>query len=127
MSWRELGAAAVVLAVFVAFPPLLNQAPFPSFGYTDRLIRGLMGDPWRVTLYCALAALAVIRFLREPLAFLLICTNAAILCKAHTAWEKYAIPALVVLWYLKSRGEISGQVRVGWLGHGRTTPGAPGI
>lgn len=111
LSWRDLGVAAALIVAFVAFPPILNQAPFPSFGYMDRLIRSLIGDPYRVALYCALAVLAVIRFLRERLPLLLICMNAAVLCKAHTAWEKYAIPVLVVLWYLKSRDEISGNVR----------------
>jgi hypothetical protein len=38
--------------------------------------------------------------------------NAALMLLAHVAWDKYALPAIAVLWLLKSR-EQAGQPR-GW-------------
>jgi hypothetical protein len=111
LSWRDAGAVGILLAAFLLFPPLTNQSPFPTFGFTDAAIQRLLPDPLRWALYFGLASLAVVRFLREPLPLLLIAANAAVLCKAHAGWDKYALPSLVVLWYLKSRGHIPGEAR----------------
>lgn len=103
-------AAVVLLIAFVVFPPLENPVT-PSLGLADLVFRRVLPDVWRVALYFGLAAAALLRFLREPLPLLVTCANAMVLAGGNFAWEKYGVPTLAVLWYLKSRQEISGTAR----------------
>jgi hypothetical protein len=103
--YLAVAVSLLMLMGFVVFPPLENPM-IPTFGLSDVAIRRVLSDPWRVGLYWVLATGAVLRFLRAPLPLLVMCASAAVLVGTSFGWEKYAVPALVVLWYLKSRQEI---------------------
>jgi hypothetical protein len=91
---------AVLLGVlFVAFPPIANVQGLPTMGYLDRALR-VLPDLVRVFLFYLLALAAAVRFARPSLEQMLVASNALLMSKAHVAWDKYAVPLLVVLWYL---------------------------
>lgn len=110
-GWWHLGSAIVVVAGFALFPPLGNQVITETMGYTDKAVRLVLPDFARMLLYCALALLAAWRFLREPLPLLFLAMHVLMMLKAHVAWEKYALPLLAVLWYLRAHGYLSGSPR----------------
>jgi hypothetical protein len=74
-------------------------------GYLDVAARTLLTDPWRMVVFCSLAILACWRFRRWDLMSALVFVNAATLLKAHIAWDKYALPTLVALWYMRARAD----------------------
>lgn len=97
LNRKYLLIAAILCACFIAFPPSLEA-------------KGLL---WRVSMlvpvYWAkqlilyiLALLACWRFSRLDLAFWMVLFNTLIMMKAFP-WDRYALPLLVVLWYLQSR------------------------
>lgn len=98
--------AVVLLALFFFFPPLQNQNfGIPSMGVLDRIVRGATGDPGRVAVFYLLAFVAAVRMRTSLLAALLLASNAVLMMKAHIAWDKYALPLIVVLWYLEGSGK----------------------
>jgi hypothetical protein len=92
-------SALVLGTLFVAFPPVANVQGLPTMGYLDRAAH-LFPDAIRLLLFYLLALAAVIRFWRPSLAVTLVASNALLMSKAHIAWDKYALPLLLVLWYL---------------------------
>jgi hypothetical protein len=113
-DWKGRAAvvAAVVLVIaFATAPPLRNDVGTATFGFADIVCCKLLPDGARVIVYYALALVTAWRFLREPRASFFVMANAAVMLKAHVAWEKYALPLLVVLWYLRSRDLLAGSPR----------------
>lgn len=116
--WRETGRAGLVLAVatailLVVFPPLRNvDYPIAAMGLLDRVARSAFGDPLRMTFLGLLAACAAARFSRLDLGSLFVWVNVLLMMKAHIGWDKYALPLLTVLWYMKAAGalEASGEI-----------------
>jgi len=105
---RSLLAALFVLAVLtLLFPPLGNvDYAIATMGYFDKALRVVLPDALRVLAFFAFAALATVRFSRPGLASLIVLANGLLMLKAHIAWDKYALPTLAVLWYLKSIGAL---------------------
>lgn len=104
---RRVASIALVLAgLFLLYPPLGNvEFWIPTMGYLDRAARAALGDPLRMLLFFLLALGACLRFARWSLASVLVAVNAVLMLKAHVGWDKYALPLLVVLWYLRATDE----------------------
>lgn len=108
---RGLAAAAVVGILFVLFPPLRNEPPYAieTMGYLDKALLKLVGlglpACTRLIVFYLLAVVACIRLVRLDLAGWLVLANTLLMMLAHIAWDKYALPLLVVLWYLAGRNE----------------------
>ena len=99
--------------LFVAFPPIANVQGLPTMGYLDRAAH-LLPDALRVLLFYLLAVCAAVRFARRrSLELPLVGINALLMSKAHIAWDKYALPLLVVLWYLHASRDSSHPVTQG--------------
>ena len=96
---------AGVVALFCLFPPLRNPVgyPYAEMGFLDKALRFALSDGPRIFVLGVLASVAVIRFSRLDLATVVTYANALLMLKAHIAWDKYALPLLVVLWWLKAR------------------------
>jgi hypothetical protein len=108
-DWRYLATgrgailAGVLLVLFVLFPPLQNQNfPIPTMGYFDRALRPWLPDAGRIIVFYAFALLAMVQLRGRRLAFVFLLVNAALMAKAHIAWDKYALPLIVILWYLEA-------------------------
>lgn len=103
----SLTISAVVVTGFVLAPPLHNvDYNIPTMGYLDKVSRLALSDPLRMVAFSILALLAVCRFSRINLAFLVVSANTMMMLKAQVGWDKYALPLLVVLWWQKSRGTL---------------------
>jgi hypothetical protein len=99
-SKRSLLIAVGLLALFILFP-------WPDYG------RGLV---WRAgqlmptmllrqVLFYVLALLTCLRFANFSLATWMVLFNAAVMMKAFP-WDRYALPMLIVLWYLQAKDEL---------------------
>ena len=100
-----LGIAVALLLCFMAFPPMQNENfPVKTMGSLDVAARHLGSDVLRLGLFYVLALAAALRFRRPTLGSLFVLVNAVLMMKAHIAWDKYAVPLLVVLWYLQAGG-----------------------
>ncbi len=104
---QTLLIVVIVAALFLLFPPLSNtNYPIPTMGFMDKAAHLILPDLIRLLLFLALALITCIRFHRPSLTAFLVYTNAAIMIKAHIAWDKYTLPLLVVLWFLGSRNGV---------------------
>jgi hypothetical protein len=105
--FRQSGAwvAAVLLCLFVLFPPYGNPNLPGNLGLFDRTVQQFAPDVVRIAVFYALAWLAVMRFYGTGLPLLLLLSNAVMFMRAPIIWEKYALPLIVVYWYLLARGE----------------------
>jgi hypothetical protein len=112
--WEKIPPAGYFLAtaiaiLFLFFPPLQNvNFAIPAMGFLDVAARWAFNDILRMTLLGVLAVCAALRFSRFDLSSLFVWANALIMMKAHIGWDKYALPLLVVLWYMKSLGALDG-------------------
>ncbi|QIR39708.1 hypothetical protein HCG51_25340 [Tolypothrix sp. PCC 7910] len=88
--------AVTLLPLFLIFSSSLQ-----SHGLMNKLTNFLPGDLLKVAVFYCLAFLSCVRFSRINLAFWLVVMNCGIMLKAYP-WEKYVLPLVVVLWYLKS-------------------------
>ncbi len=101
LNWRSLLTlknsviALSLLVLFVAFPPTV------AHGLLINLVKVVPIPLFRGVVLLGLAVLACTRFLRFNLAFWFVLVNSALMLKAFP-WDKYALPLLVVLWYLKA-------------------------
>lgn len=102
LPWVAFGSCAVVLlALFAAFPPFGNvHASIASMGALDRVLRGLFPDLARVGVLWVLASMAVTRLVLRgvPLMRTLILANAVAVMLIPFAWDKYALPMMVLAW-----------------------------
>ena len=96
--------AAVLAGLFVLFPPLRNPPSYgiATMGYLDKAFCAAAGDGVRMVGFYALALLACVRFSRFRIESVLVLANAALMMKAHIAWDKYALPLLAALWLLRA-------------------------
>jgi len=103
---KRYGVIGVVLAgLFLIFPPLQNVSySIPTMGLLDKAARTVLSDPPRMVLFYLLALAACFRFARHGLGAAFVYCNAAVMLKAVVGWDKYALPLVAVLWYLKARG-----------------------
>ena len=109
VSRRGVFLSVALLLLFILFPPLENRGYFmPTMGYFDKAVRTVLPDMLRMGFFYVLALAACLRFSRIDLSFWLLLMNALIMMKSHVAWDKYAMPLLIVLWYLKIRGQDPG-------------------
>ncbi|MFH0861844.1 MAG: hypothetical protein V1875_02330 [Candidatus Altiarchaeota archaeon] len=99
----------VLFALFVSFPPYGNPGVYPikTMGIFDTFLAGFAGEPLRIAAYYMLAALAVLRFQRLGLPSLMVCFNCLVVAFSFIIWEKYALPLIIVLWYMASRGYLA--------------------
>jgi len=106
--WRMALLIGLGLAgAFLLFPPLRNlfgSPVIPSFGRFDLLVRARVGNGPRMAAYWLLALAACGRFLLRPrtVPLFLIAANLGLMMLAPVAWEKYALPLLAVLWWLRA-------------------------
>ncbi|MBD2260583.1 hypothetical protein [Pseudanabaena sp. FACHB-2040] len=99
-SKKSLLIAVGLLVLFIVFPP-------PDFarGLAWR-VGGLMPLlPLRQALFYGLAVLTCLRFANLSLASWMVLFNALIMMKAFP-WDRYALPLLIVLWYLQARNQM---------------------
>jgi hypothetical protein len=111
---RLLWTSAIALGVLFALdPPLLtDQHPGGVFGRAARLLLpGTAGEPARIALFYGLALATCLRFLRRmDLSFWLVLMAFVMAMKSQLPWEKYYLPTLLALWYLRSRGTGGGSI-----------------
>lgn len=84
-----------VLVLILIFPPL------QAYGLLIRVIEVIPGFYLKLALLYGLVLLTAIRFASLNLGFWLVLMNAGVMIKAFPL-DKYLIPLLVVLWYLRS-------------------------
>lgn len=105
LTLLALGGLAVL---FIAFPPMKNiNYPIETMGFLDKAVRRILPehDVARMLIFWVCAALCLIRFRAWSLATAVIVVHAVMLTKAHIAWDKYALPCLICLWYLSADAE----------------------
>jgi hypothetical protein len=103
--WSMVIAVAISV-LFWFWPPIGNVIIVPTMGYFDIAVRSVLPAPARLTLYCVLAVIACLRFRPFSLGGLMLYANAATMTGAHLAWDKYALPMLAALWFLKSADQL---------------------
>jgi hypothetical protein len=114
IRWRSLatGRTAVIALVlgtlFLLFPP--DFAAWNG-GVVDRIGQFLLppgtATTPRMIVYFGLALITVIRFgQRLDLAFWLLLVSFVILMKSQLPWDKYFMPTIVLLWFLKAEGAL---------------------
>ncbi|NEP19792.1 MAG: hypothetical protein F6J97_23385, partial [Leptolyngbya sp. SIO4C1] len=88
--------AFILLILFLAFPPeILFLSAFSNI--TDKL----SSDYLYISVMFGLALLTCWRFSKIDLIFWILLFNTLIMTKAVT-WDKYALPTIIILWFLKS-------------------------
>lgn len=95
--------AAVLLVLFVLFPPIRNENyGIETMGFLDKALRRVLGDhdAVRVMVLGLMALAAAVRFRSWSLGSALVLVHFVMLMKAHIAWDKYALVCLLCLWYL---------------------------
>lgn len=98
---KNVFIAVGMLWLFIIFSPL-HTTGLLAPGLLNRTAKFFLNDFLQVALFYVLALLACVRFSRINLAFWLLLSNCGIMIKAPMIWDKYALPLLIVFWYLKS-------------------------
>ncbi|MEM9908887.1 MAG: hypothetical protein AAF921_28160 [Cyanobacteria bacterium P01_D01_bin.44] len=99
--YREyLAIAAGLLILFVVFPPSLEAS-----GNLIKVAGLLPTYALKIALFYSLALLACLRFARPGLVFWILGFHCLIMMKAYQ-WDRYALPLLIVFWYLKSVNQL---------------------
>jgi hypothetical protein len=91
-----------LLFLFAIYPPL------DSKGILTKAVQIFPSSFFQATLLYILIFLVCVRFSRLDLTFWILLMNCGILMKGY-AWDKYALAAVVVLWYLKSIQALDGE------------------
>lgn len=105
---RAVFATFGLVAASLIFHPLGSTrygVQFKYLGVMDHTLAGMLPGYARVVLYGMLASLAVLRFVPLSLPGLFVWSNAIVLMAGQIAWEKYAMPLIAVLWYLRAQQE----------------------
>ncbi|MBD3389096.1 MAG: hypothetical protein GF416_08415 [Candidatus Altiarchaeales archaeon] len=110
ITWGNTRLALALAVLFLAFPPMDNiDYPVREMGYLDRAARMAFGSATyggvaKTAVFYVLALTASIRISKtSTLPMLFVAFNAGIVMKSNHAWDKYLMPLLVVLWYLKAQ------------------------
>jgi hypothetical protein len=94
---KNYSFAAILLVLFISFP--LTEAQ----GILIRFLRLLPHELIQLILLYSLGLLAFLRFsYRINLTFWIVLMHCGLMLKAYP-WDKYILPVLIILWYLKSR------------------------
>lgn len=96
----QITVAGVCLLLFCLFPPLV--APV---GILGKITGSIPIRFWRLVFLYGLALLTCLRFAHLRLETWLLIFNALIMMKAFP-WDRYVLPLVVILWYLKSVGAL---------------------
>jgi hypothetical protein len=104
---RSLGLALAIASCVLLFPPLAQGATMGALNRVLLLVLPpeLLGDlsaTIRNLVFGVLAWLACVRFARVDLIFWLLLLNVLLMSTTFQAWEKYNLPMLVTLWFLRS-------------------------
>lgn len=107
-NWRSLlnkknGCIAIaLLVIFLIFSPL-NTTGYIFGLLNNRILQSLPNEFFQIVVLYVLAFLTSIRFSGKlNLSFFLIFMNAGVLMKGFQAWDKYALPLLIIFWYFKA-------------------------
>ncbi|HUN82401.1 MAG TPA: hypothetical protein VMV81_12930 [Phycisphaerae bacterium] len=96
-------SAMIVILLCCISPPQGNSIGVETMGYLDKFLHYCLPPALCVIALTVLATLAAFRFAQSGLAGWWLFMSAAVLLRSHTAWDKYALPLLAALWFLKSR------------------------
>lgn len=103
ITLQYLSCFVALAVLFILAPPLKNiNYNVVSMGYFDLACRYFLPDPLRMTVFFIFAYLAVVRFFDLSLPSLLFFCNCLMMMKAHIGWDKYILPLVICLWYLRS-------------------------
>jgi hypothetical protein len=106
--WRSV-ATLTHAALAVGLLVLFMISPPKDGGVLYRAVRlvipnGVADGP-RMAIFYGLALLAVVRFARRlDLAFWIVAINFLLMLKTQLPWDKYYLPVIAVLWFLKAEG-----------------------
>jgi len=114
-SRKSLVLAGLLLVAFVVFPVI---DPYWAYGPINRVAMWVLPpDEMPVTSYVVrsvafyfFAWLACVRFARPNFVSWMILSNAVLMIAVFSAWEKYALPLLVCLWFLRSTDRLDPEV-----------------
>jgi hypothetical protein len=105
--WRFL-ATPTNVALAVSLLLLFMISPPRDGGVLYRAVRFVFATDVagpRVAIIYGLALLAVIRFTQQlDLAFWIVAINFILMTKTQLPWDKYYLPVIAVLWFLKAEG-----------------------
>lgn len=104
-GWIALGLGLL----FLFFPPAFDTWNGGALDRTWQLVfpRGAGIGP-RMVVYYGLALITCIRFGRRlDLAFWIVAVHLLILTQTQLPWDKYFMPAIVLLWFLKAEGMLN--------------------
>ena len=101
---QEFFFVGTILAIaFFLFPPIANvQYSVAEMGFLDKLARYVFADGMRMAVFYSLAVVTGVRFLNGSVASFMFWSNVAIMLKAPLGWDKYALPLICCLWYLRA-------------------------
>jgi hypothetical protein len=112
-DFDRITALKILLVVvgFLMFTPDYTEGVGPF----NRTLVFVLGDGKaggfvRVLIHFVLACITVIRFARLDLGTLLIAVNFVLMAFLWTPWEKYCLPVLAALWFLKAAGRLDAPV-----------------
>jgi hypothetical protein len=92
---KHYALAFILLLLMIIFPP------FEAHGVLFKAMNLIPVALVQLAVLYGLALLTVVRFSGLHLGFWLVLINAGLMIKAYP-WDKYLLPLLVVLWYLRS-------------------------
>ncbi|NDJ17663.1 hypothetical protein [Myxacorys almedinensis] len=100
LRWQKpyLYIAIGLLLLFLVFPPALKAS-----GILIKIANVLPAYPLKIALFYGLALCTCLRFARINLAFWILLCNTLLMMKAYP-WDRYALPLIVVFWYLRAIG-----------------------
>jgi hypothetical protein len=106
-DWNTALKILLVVVGFLLFTPDYTDGVGP-FNRTLVFVlgEGTAGGVARVLIHFVLACITVIRFARLDLGTLLIAINFVLMAFLWTPWEKYCLPVLAALWFLKAAGKL---------------------
>jgi hypothetical protein len=112
--WRSL-ASPTNAALAVGLLLLFMISPPRDGGVLYRAVRFVfstdIADGPRIAIFYGLSLLAVVRFTQQlDLAFWIVATNFILMMKTQLPWDKYYMPVIAVLWFLKAERRLESGV-----------------
>jgi hypothetical protein len=104
---RTVLSLAIVVLFFAIFTPNHpNQIGVLNRALNFVLGKSALGGAVRLALLLGLAYATVLRFMRLDIGTWVVATNVGMFSFVWAPWEKYCMPVLVALWFLKSAGAL---------------------